>query len=337
MNRTVLRLLAFGALAVAAGCNTTQEPFSTRVDVIRPVGTNSSVYLHSSADGTDMVFFGSTDPLAVVPSSAARPFLAGKVLTDGSTTVHYGTYELDATGHGAFHLSSTFEFANESSLYFVARSGATRTDYPVPYHFPIIVTQSAAGLGVEVDYSFGTSTHTYTGLDVVMAAIDTSGATAYEDVFQLHNFAMSLANARVPALGGGGFTRYITTPGQFTGLVDGSMSVALASLTAPNMTLSYTAFEDLRGIYVDGAITEDVNISFSGSMQGVVRYEFRHLGDPLDVVVSGTVDYGGITLQEGYPASGDYVVTIDGIPGTGTVSYAAATNVDLTNLLPVTP
>lgn len=334
MNRCVLLFLVIGTLFAAFGC--TVQPFRSQSDLIRPL-RDSSVYLHSSIDGTDMVLFGSPDPLFVVSSSDPRTLLVGKVLTDGSTKLHHGTYELDATGHGVFHLSTIYTLDNESTLNIAAREGATRTDFGVPYDYPLTVSQTPTGLSVQIDFSWGSSDHTYTSLDDVMAAIDTAGATAHADAFQLYNFSLFLSQVRIPAFGGLGMTRYITSPERFAGIIAGSLEVSVESISMPTSVLAYQGFEDLRGLFVDGSITSIVDINGDGPMQGAVSYELRNLGDPRDVLLSGTVDYAGITLDDGIAVAGDYAVTIDGIPGAVMIPYTAGMQVDLTNILPVTP
>lgn len=338
MNRAFLRLLALAALFVSYGCSKTgYNPFGKLRDVVDPAGANSSVFLHSSADGTDMVFFGSRNPLTVVPSDKPRPFIAGKVLTDSSTNLFYGTYDLDASGHGTFHIGAAYNFTNQPDLNLAARDGAIRTDFTPTYDYPITVTSTANGVRVEIAYAFGPVVFDYTDIDHVMEAIDTSGATAHYDAYQLFNFALFFSQVRVDSFGSLGMTQYITSPGLFRGLVGGDFTVSVRSLVEPTATLDYHGFEDMTGVWVDGPIVTAVNTMGDGPMHGVIRYEFRRSGNPLDVVLSGTVDYRNIQVRNGIANSGDYVVTIDGIPGEQTVPISSAWTVELTNILPVTP
>lgn len=336
MKRNLFRLFALGAFFVAFGCDKGgYHPFGKLTDVVVQT-EQASVFLHSSADGTDMVLFGRSNPLDVVAATEEARFITGKVMRDSSTKLYYGTYELAADGTGLFHLLSVYTFNYEPHLSVAAREGALRDDYPPgEYNYPISVTQTGSGMRIVVD-SFAPTNFVYSSLDDVMTAIDVNGPTAYYDTYQLFNFALFFSQVRIPAFGGLGMTRYITTPGNFNGIVSGTLNVSVDSIAMPTARLNYSNFQDFRGIWVNGPQITKVNISGDGPMEGVLDFEFRRQGDPTDVVISGSVDYSDITVKNGVGFSGDYIVTIDGV-GQGIAPITAASNVELTNILPVTP
>lgn len=339
MNRHLMRLLALAAFFVAFGCDKGgYYPFGKRTDIVDSIGANSSVYLHSSADGTEMALFGSRDPLAVIDPATPRPLIIGKVMTDSSTTLYLGTYDLDATGHGTFYVTASYVFTYEPGTPVAGRTGALRYDFATPYESQLTVSAAGAGYRIEFVHAWGeTTAFNYTNLDDVMAAVDPTGATGYHDAYQIYNFALFFGQVRVPAFGSIGMTRYITAPGTFSGLVGGYFTVSVASISMPTATLDYHTFEDFPGVWVDGPQATKVNISGDGPMEGVLRFEFRRGGNPTDVILSGTVDYRNIYVSNGIGSSGDYMVTIDGIAGEQPVPVSVASNVTLQNVLPISP
>lgn len=297
------------------------------------VGASASTHLHSSADGIDFVVFGSLDPLQVVPAGNPRPFLYGKMMTDASTSIQYGTYELDGTGNGQIHITTAFNMPNESALAVTARDGTTRTDFDMAYDFPLVVAASGAGTSITIDGN----AHVYTKFDDVVAAIDPAGATGFYDTYMLYNFALTLTQARVPGFGGLGMTQYIGPGTSFQALTSGTYSVGVQSLFTPTATIAYTAAEDTPGVYFDGAMVTMSNLMGNGPMSGVISFEFRATANRATVLLAGSVDYSMISVMNANAASGNYVVSIAGQPATQQLPYTVAATRDLTNILPVTP
>lgn len=354
MRRALLCALAFGALVLNASCDKAGlHPYGELTDVIDSCGASASVYLRSLTDpntgdvATSMVLFGRPSATDVVAADAPRCFLYGTVQRDSTTDLNYGTYELDATGHGTIHVQSSFSFAYEPNLTVAGRSGSNRTDWPSPIDVPIAVTMNGTDVDVQIveDPSNPGPAHTYRPLDDVIAAIQPGvrpDAAVINDAFNLYNFALFFSQVRVPAFGGIGMTRYITTPGNFQGLSTGNYTVSVQSLVTPTATITYNNLEDFPGVWVDGPLVSAVNISGDGPMRGILHWEFRAKGMPTNVLLSGHVDYNNIGVTNGLAASGLYDITIDPVPPsttpiTGTLPYTYAANLDLTGILPITP
>ena len=61
----------------------------------------------------------------------------------------------------------------------------------------------------------------------ILGEIDLASPEGPTDLYQVYNLALFLSQVRIPAFGGLGMTRYITTPGNFDGLVGGAMGIGI--------------------------------------------------------------------------------------------------------------
>ncbi len=334
MNRFFTWAAALATFVFAVGCDKQGlHPYGKLTDVIDSCGANAAVYLRSTDEGTDMVLFGAPNATDVVTAAQTRCFLFGTVYRDSSTTLQYGTYELDGTGNGIFHVQAAYNFVYEPNVAVAARTGAERADFDPVIDSPMTVVSNGGRLTVDIQ---GAS-RTYRPLADVIHAIDLDAPSGGEDVYQLYNLALFFSQVRIPAFGGLGMTRYITAPGTFAGLATGFYVVSVQSLVHPHATISYRNLEDFPGIWVDGDQVTKVNISGDGPMEGVLSFEFREPGNPTQVVISGTVDYANVNVANGVGSSGYYVLAVDGHPTTWDIPISVASNVDLRNILPVEP
>lgn len=299
--------------------------------------TSAATYLHSSADGIDFVVFDTLDPLTVTTAGDARAFASGKIASDGSTTIWYGTYELDGTGHGTFHITTIFDMPYETGSV-AGRAGASRTDLATPYDYALVV---AAAAGSKYSVTIDTAVHDYTPTDTVVgnlvAEFGTAPATAFVDAYQLYSFGLTLTQARILKFGGLGMTRYIGAGTTFPAMTSGNYSVQVQSAFTPTATLTYSAAEDLPTFYFDGSIVTMANLQGSGPMSGTIAFEFRSTANRSTVLLSGSVGYANISVTEATPSSGNYAVTVTGQSTVAQVPYNAAAVRSIANILPVSP
>lgn len=293
-----------------------------------------TLYLHSSATGTDMVIFGDPNP-----TSGVTTLLTGTVDRNSTTRMYYGTYEVDAAGTGTFLVASSYTFPYQPELGVAGRDGAQRQDFATPVALALqIDTLVGNEVAVSVEGVDSGNSHTYTLYADVVANLDLSGATGIGDAYQLYNFGLLFSQVRIPAFGSLGMTQYIAHPGHFAGLVLGDYSVSVSSLIKPWATLSHTNLEDLPGETVNGTFVTKVDISGTGPMEGVMGFNLSGGTAALPITVVGTVDYGNITVSNGLANSGNYMVSVTApTVATGLVPYSEATNIDIRNVLPVGP
>jgi len=334
MNRFVLASLLTGSLATAlAGCDKQGlYPYGRKTDVIVSCGDPASVYLSSTATGTEILIIGNIDPTTVVGNGTRRCMVVGTVDRDSSTRLVSGSYELDGSGRGEYYVDALYEFAYQPNLNIGARDGSSRTD--TEYHDPIDL--SAAGDTLTFEYL--DEVRTYTAFDTVVANVDLGDPQGPTDLAQVYNLALFFSQVRIPAFGGLGMTRYITTAGSFNGLIGGDYSVSVKSAFDPIATIRYTALEDFPRIIVDGTQITNVNLSGDGQMDGVLSFSIRNTADPSIVAFAGTFDYDDIVIQNGIAAGGDFkITTTTPVATTTLLPYTIASNVDLTHVLPIAP
>lgn len=300
------------------------------IDPDAGVAGPAKLFLRSSSTGTDIVYIGAGNP-----SSEPVPFVTGTVDHDSSTSLFLGTVTLNGSGAGTFEVAASYSFPYQPGLSVAARDGSQRTDFATPIPLAVQVTyQPSSAVDITVD---GTQ-HTYTPYPNVVAAVNLAGPMGTLDTFQLYNLGVFFSQARIPAFGSIGMTRYIAQPGQFLGLTTGDYTVSVASIANPKATISYLQLEDFPGQTFDGSIVSDVNISGSGTMNGVVT--FRIVGGTMasPIIYEGSVDYAGISVTNGMPSSGSYALTVTAPTSTtGSVAYSYASAIDLRNILPEAP
>lgn len=316
-------------------------PFGTPTDVVEACTACAEVgvYLRSKSSGgteltTEMLIVENVDPTAPVAATDMKRFLFGTVERNSTTLLYYGTYELAGNGSGVAHITATYTFNYEANIPIAGREGAQRQDDP--YDLPIRITGSRANPSLEIFGQDRTLTPMYEALD----RIDLNDAQGPTDLYQVYNLALFFSQVRIQAFGGLGMTRYVTAPGRFDGLVAGYYTVSVKEFLDPTATITYNGNQDFPGVTVDGPQITKVDTSGNGPMEGVLTFEIKDPRDVNRVMFSGSVDYQDIGVRDGVGALGEYIfhaTDANGVVVDTRLPVSLASNVDLTNMVPVTP
>lgn len=347
------RLATLLLLALVAACDKSGVyHYGVPSDVVEPCGPRASVFLRSAPadlardlpDRTEILIVGSSDPLDVVAppavDEAGRCYIDGYVARSSSTFLRYGTYERASDGQGIAHIASSFVFEYQPQIDIGGRLGAGRYDDPFDVPFSLV------GASGDIDVDMAGEVRRFVPLGKVLDAIDPTTMQGAHDLYQVYNLSLFFGQVRIPAFGGIGMTRYISSPTAFRGLIGGELFIKVESLSNPNVTIEYREdplfpgipFQDFPSVSISGAQITRVNLMGNGDMTGALAFEIHDSDDPSIVRFAGAVDYGTVTIGNGVANGGTYTITTT-IPSVTShvLPYSLASNVDLTAALPYGP
>jgi hypothetical protein len=333
-----LLLLAF-LLASAQGCDKGGiYPLNAELDVsctgVKSTWLRSVEETDDAPGGTELFFFTKADPSEVVgdPPPRGNCFVRAFIHTDSSTDLEQGTYTMDASGKGVFSVLHTYSMTYQDDTVRIGlRPGAKRDDQPSPSSHAITVQAD----GDQIVLGFDGEKRRLTNIYDVVQNLDPNTAEGRDDVFRFLNLAIYTSAVRIVGFGGLGMSSYLGSVSHFVSLVTNEYSVEVrGKLTQPNTYLTYSQFEDLNGVIVDGAQLSATDISGTGDLSGILTWRIRGSDDPDDIALEGTLDYEGVHVKNGVASSGTYTFTIEG-EEPSLVSYALAADLDLQTVLPV--
>jgi hypothetical protein len=292
-------------------------------DVLGRVETTST-WLRSTDTGTEIFLLGRADPTSVVEPGSAACFGHGFIEHDGSTTLAFGSYTLDASGDGfaVRTLEYTMTYQPERSI--LSRDGSVRKDLPAPISEELTIAKDGAQIILGLDGE----ARRLTSIGAVAEAIDFSTQEGAEDVFRLFNVPLLTSQSRLLGFGSGSMTQYVDNTADFSGAIRNRFSVSVEDWLEPNTLIWYFQFEDLTGIVIDGPQKTNVSTSGNGSMTGTLSFLMRGTGGTSDVAIRGHLNYQGLKISDGLAAGGTYTLGIDGVPAAYTISYELATDID---------
>lgn len=332
-------MLVFLGVALTACDTQGLYPLGAKRDTLVPCTGPTSTWLRSTADRTEILVLGSTNPTAVVPQTTPVCFAFGWVEHDSSTYLEAGSYYLPANGSGTAAHNDEYTFNYDDQTAIISRTGAYKRHLTSPIFGALTIAKPDMA---HVDVSYRGETHRFTALPEIVETLDTTTQSGVEDLFRLYNLPLFTSQVRLIGFGSGRMTQYIlSTPAHFNGLIANDFSVIVDSALSPHTTIVYYQFEELSGITIDGVQKTNVNTAGAGPMTGILS--FVMLGYPLgggvaNPLIRGTVDYGNLTISKGVAAGGYYVVDPDGSTGamaSRNLSYTFATDIDLRGVLPV--
>jgi hypothetical protein len=329
--------LAFAFLVVAAaGCDTSgihalgrlRDPLVPCVADPSGLAVTTSTWLRSTPDATELLLLGRRVATEVVMPDHPACFAHAVFAHDGSTTIAFGSYALDAAGMGqATHvLDYTLAYQPERSI--LERDGAVRTDLPTPIDDPLTIALDHDHLEV----TLADASMRLTAISDVVGAIDLTKPGGADDLFRLYDLPQLTSQTRLLGFGSGAMTQYVGTDAKFGGMIRDDFTVNVESLLSPNTTIAYHQLEDLTGIVVDGDQRTNVDTHGNGAMDGSLGFLMHGPGDR---VIRGHVSYAGLKIGNGLASGGSYALSIDGDPTSYSVSYQVGTQLDLRTVLPV--
>lgn len=262
-----------------------------------------------------------------------RVLLVGRAGTDGSTAFAFtamqmpisrGTSaialqgrwtEVGTAGATTLLIEHEYTLPDESSVSILSRRGAWRED--ARRTIRLTVTRDGGRLIVAGDPGLA---GTYVALGEALGRL---GAAAERDAacaFQIANLGIRSSEIRIIGFGGPGMTQYQGAE-TFVGTVAGSLRVSMSGFTHNTTNITYSAFEDLGGVRVDGPQITDADSGGDGHMSGVLTFvlEPRAPDGSAAIPITGTIDYGGggdpadaIQISNGNAVGGVYLTSIDG-------------------------
>ena len=323
MNRHFLSSTLLVAMAfLSVGCEPRYADFGEELDVVEPIEGDVVTFIRTNSDGL-------TTLLTIEdPSGGGGQMIFGFLEPTTETTLITGTYQPSGTGEARAHFTTLFHYPWEPSVPVISRVGSTRDDVDI---------QETIGfelVGEQVRVTVAGEEWTFELLDNVVALLDLSTQGGVEALAQVYNLTILSNQARILGFGGAGMTQYVGSPGNFLGLIDGAMSVSVASLLNPKATLRYDGFEDVAQLSFRGDIITNSNISGNGPMEGVVDFQYASPADGVSTIV-GACDYANLRVANGLAASGHYAFTLDS--GMWDVDWTVLANMDLRWFIPPTP
>lgn len=336
MNRFLLSSLVLALAVVSTACDKGGlYPYGRLTDVIVPCGDDATVYVRSLEDATEVLILGRKNPLQATTYLDSRCFVSATIEHNTTTLMDYGIYRMNAQGVGEVELRAEFRFTYQPNLTVSGRRGSARNDFPPGEFFEPVGFEVT---GDRLDLDFYDRAGVYTQLDTVLDRIDLSTQAGREDLYQLFTLSLYVGQVRVPAFGGLGMTRYITSPSDFAGITSGEFNVSVKSLTDPTASIDYRQLYEFPNISIEGLQVTGVNISGDGPMTGILDFEIHDPTTPTTILWAGSIDYENIEVRNGIASEGTYGFATT-IPSASTtnIPYSFAENVDLRRVLPVEP
>jgi len=331
-----LARISLGALVTVAGCDTSGiHAFGRLRDPLVPceadpsgLAVTTSTWLRSTADATELLLLGRRVPTDVVMPDQPACFARAVFAHDGSTTIAFGSYALDADGMGQATHVLDYTFTAQPDRSILERDGSVRADLPTPIGDPLTIALDGDRLVV----TLADASMRLTALSDVVGAIDLAKPGGADDLFRLYDLPMLTSQARLLGFGSGAMTQYVHTDAVFGGMIRDAFTVNVESLLSPNTTIAYHQLEDLTGIVVDGDQRTNVDTHGNGAMDGSLGFLMHGPGDR---TIRGHVGYAGLKISNGLASGGSYALSIDGDATPYSVSYQVGTQLDLRDVLPV--
>lgn len=328
MNSTPLRIF-LSALLLASflgGCGADGDgPASLdQVDLNEVALNPGTTWIRSTGSGatavTDVLVVQADDPTAL--PEEYRRVIQATLTYDGAAEIQLGVIGSDGEGGGAGEIAfhHRWSFVPEPMLSILQRAGATREDID-----PVLIEPlTFAANGNQLDVTIGSETKTYSSLIRMIGDIDATigfdTQAGAEAAAQLMKLPMLTSQPRIEGFGSGGMTQYMDNPATFAGMVPSDVGPSTLTvevtggLTMPETTFSFDDFQDQDGIVLDGDQVTLVNIQGNGDLSGEVSFVFRtDLDDPLQTV-SGSVDFNGLTVTDGFGSGGTATMMLEGSP-----------------------
>lgn len=332
------RLIFFFVLGLfGAGCDQSGiHPLGQPRDVTTSCAR--STWARSTDLGTELFLFGVEDPggLSVDPETQETPptcFVHAFVAHDKSTTLEQGTYTVDATGAGTFHVDFVFTYVYEPTLTTLTRTGSRRDDTPDPATHAIALATS----GQQLSVSFDGEARLLTDFRRVLSRFDPKTQADAEVLFGAYSLPLYTTFARLVGFQATGMTEYIGSPATFDALVSGQFSVVVLGTLEPHNVFEFFAHEDLSGFVIDGR--QDTYITggafdANGTMSGVLSFEMHGLDLAGETLLRGSVDYADVIIENGVAGGGFYLLALeDG--SEYSIPWDVADAIDLRSVLPV--
>lgn len=322
MNRNLTISILLAALAIMlSGCEPRYANFGEELDVIDPIDGDVVTFIRTTTSGQ-------TTLLTIEdPDQAGGGQIIITLIEPTTETVMYtGTYAPNGDDeiHATFH--TVFYFPFQPTIPVVGRDGSTREDVHLEQNF------GYEYVGDRLIMTAGDQTWVLQTLDDVVETLDLGTQTGAENFAQVYNLTVLSNQVRIIGFGSAGMFNYISNPGTFVGLVEGSMSVGVASAFNPTATMLYTGFEDMHPMIYDGDIITRSDASGNGPMEGVVSFQYASLTGPN---IDGDCDYANLIVSRGMAGGGYYVFTLP--TGQWDVDWTVLANMDLTSFIPPTP
>lgn len=340
MNRKSLSSISSLGLCLVVAASTSAcdtagvHPLRRSRDVVVSCSADTSTWLRTTAEGTEIYVIGSADPLAEVPNATPYCFTRGFIKFDSSTDLVTGVYTLDAAGHGTFLESTAYQFVYTTTISILSRKGSKRTDHPTPIAHSLDLQMSGSDLLLTED---GSARRLMNFLDLVPLLDPTTQAGA-EDMWKVLNFPLFFSQVRVPSFGGSGMTQYARTTTSFNALITGDFSIHVDSAFNPDVDIAYYGFQDLTGLEFDGVQHTDMMpplLDGVGVMSGTVSFVMRDGPAPADVAWMGGMGYDNLHVDNGVAGSGTYLLTTTSPVATShDIPYTVADHVDIRATLP---
>jgi hypothetical protein len=320
-----MRSWALSLLLLAACDASGIHALGRRRDALVPCDGETSTWLRSTDEGTEILLLGRANPGEPVEAAC---FGHGFIRHDSSTRFEFGSYTLDADGEGEAIHGLAYEFTYQPERSVLDRDGSRRTDYPTPVSRRFSIVTEGAQLVVTLDET----TMRMSALADVVAKVDVRTQAGGEAIFRLFNLPLLTSQVRLLGFGSGAMTQYVDANAEFGGLIRNSFTVNVDSFLDPNTLILYHQLEDLTGVVVDGAQRSDVDTHGNGHMDGSLSYLMFGSGG---VTLRGRIDYSDLKIGNGVAAGGSYSLAVDGAAQPYVISYELATDVDLRPVLPV--
>ena len=250
---------------------------------------------------TRILLVGRPDANGVAPFSFTS--IAADCLTLQGTWTESGS-----AGDAALRVAHTYTMPAATGP---NAAGSQRDDKP--WSLRITVARSGNRLVVSGDIRLA---GTYVALADALAGLGAATERDAACAYQVASLSIQGSEIRIIGFGSAGMTQYLNSA-SFIGTIGGTVTVSMSIGTSVRMRVAYDGFEDEGGVRLSGAQTTSTSWGGSGGMSGAVGFSIAPPSlDPAMVAtaITGTIDYGTVTLAGGNTSGGAYVTHIDGGP-----------------------
>jgi len=336
---SILPLVAL--LVVAAACDKTGiHDLASPIDTIVPCDPNaSSTWIRSTEEGVELFVIGATR--AGIDGAAQNAcFVRAELAHNTSADIEAGSYTLEVGGQGTFEQRALYTYEHHPEQDLFHRLGSQRMDFNPSLVHDVTITID----GDQIIVGYDGTQRRLTSMYDLIANLDPDSQAGAEDIFRVANLPIFLSGPRIPGFNSSGMSAYFNSPGVFLGLIRNTVEVLITSVIPPHSVITYSLFEDLNGVILDGPQYGNTDIKGDGNLSGTTNWQLRGSDNPDDIALSGAMIWDEVHLVGGAAApngSDDdppsvYIIQIDG-HGTYDVSWMLGADVDLTKngLLPI--